>query len=315
MVRRGLDIFFQYLGRLLLGMLLVPAVVGVAGLLLTRSEVVTARLWADNPAATTVDPTAADFAASESPAQRQAALLSELLHSDSFMSKVFRAKPLSGAVSGDRERQLVQTARANLDVQPLGSNVVAITFVTSRPDEGVALVTAVITAYGQALTQMQGLQSEAALSSLNKQLAGTNQAMDLAVAKVQNYAATRHLNPGTSVADPTYQSLTDDAQRKTNAYLDLVNRIQQQQALEASGSDVQHSLYQVLDSPTAAPQPLDGHTPTVRFTSYAVGAVLAVEIAFVYMTARRDPRIRTATEVARSLDIRAIGAVPAPRAH
>jgi uncharacterized protein involved in exopolysaccharide biosynthesis len=313
MVRRGLDVVFQYLGHLLLGMLLAPALVGAVALVLTRSDVVTARLWADNPTVT-LDPTAADFAATESPAQRNAALISELVQTNSFMSRALQTSPASDAVSPDQRTRLEQAARVNLDAQPVGSNVVVITFVTSRPDEGVALVKSVIAAYGQTLVQMQVLQAQAATSGLSKQLTSAKQAMDLAVKKAESYAVERRLNPSTGAGDPTYVSLTDEAQNKTNTYLDLLNRIQQQEALQASASDRQQSLYHVVDQPSAAPQPLDGHAPAVRFATYALGAALALEIAFVYVTARRDPRIRTATEVARALGVRAIGTVPVPRA-
>src|SRR2546423_1678117 len=49
-LHRLLDVLFQYLAPLAGALLLLPALVFGAGLVLDRSQVVTARLWADEPA-------------------------------------------------------------------------------------------------------------------------------------------------------------------------------------------------------------------------------------------------------------------------
>ncbi|MBO0686905.1 MAG: hypothetical protein J2P45_27470, partial [Candidatus Dormibacteraeota bacterium] len=116
MVRRALDVVFQHLGRLLAVIVLVPVVVGGVALTFTRTNVITARLWADSSAvsggAASSDPTAADFDPNLTPAQRQAALLAELVQTNSFMNRAFQAGPAVGAIPRRDRSQLQQAVRA-----------------------------------------------------------------------------------------------------------------------------------------------------------------------------------------------------------
>jgi hypothetical protein len=318
MLRRALDVVFQHLGRLLAGIVLVPLVVGAVALVVTRTDVVSARLWADRPAVTNgasgqpTDPTAADFDPSVPPAQRQATLLSELVQTNTFMARAFRSQPAAQVIDRSRQQSLEQSVRAGFSAQAVGTNVVTLSFTTTRPKDGVALMKSIISAYGQTLVDLQVRQTEATAGTLDKQLATAKQEMDEAVSKVQAYAQSHHLSPAAGSNDPTYSSLATTAQGKTSAYLDLLDTSREQQDARAAAAGQLSSLYHVMDAPSSAAQPVDGRSPAARFAMYGLWAILALEIVFVYHSVRRDPRVRTSTEVARVLGIRSLGTVPVP---
>lgn len=320
MVRRALDVLFQHLGRLLAGIVLIPMVVGGAALVFTRADVVSAKLWTDKSAVsgdagTSRDPTAADFDPSLTPAQRQAAVLAELVQTNSFMNRAFQAQPAAGAIPRRDRQPLQQAVRAGFTATALGTNVLELAFTTPRAAEGVALMRSIISAYGQTLADLQAKQAAAAASAVEKQLDGARQSMDDAVNKAQAYAANHHLSTLTATEDPDYASLATDAQTKTNAYLGLVDQYREEVDAQQAATSAVAALYHVMDPPGATPQPLTSRSPAVRAALYGLLAVLALEVGFVYNSARRDPRIRTGTEVARALGVRALGAVPLPKSR
>jgi uncharacterized protein involved in exopolysaccharide biosynthesis len=316
MLRRALDVVFQHLGRLLAGIVLVPLVVGAVALAFTWTDVVSARLWADRPAVTNgvggqpTDPTAADFDPSVPPAQRQATLLSELVQTNTFMARAFRSQPAARVIDRSRRQSLEQSVRSGFRAQAAGTNVVTLSFTTTRSGDGIALMKSIISAYGQTLVDLQVRQAEATAGTLDEQLATAKQEMDEAVSKVQAYAQSHHLSPAAGSDDPMYSSLATTAQGKTSAYLDLLDKSREQQNAQEAAAGQLGTLFHVVDSPSASAQPVDAQSPAARFAMYGLWVILALEIVFVYHSVRRDPRVRTATEVARVLSIRSLGSVP-----
>src|SRR5258708_23401543 len=92
MLHRLLDVIFQYLALLVGVLIVVPVAVLGAGIALDRTQVVTARMWADHPAVLADSPFTHQ-ADGLTPAQHQSTLLNALLLTDSFVSAAIQHAP------------------------------------------------------------------------------------------------------------------------------------------------------------------------------------------------------------------------------
>lgn len=311
MLHRSLDVIFQYLGRLVLVLVLVPAAVLAVGIAADQTELVTARLWADDPAVLADSP----YSQAESgvtPAQHQATLLSELLQTDSFVSAVLRNGQLSGrpaditAVGVDLRR--------NLAVSPLGPHVVLITYATAHSGQGLVMTRAVVSAFEQAQVGVQTGQVTVADEALATQLKAARKDMDDAIAAVQQYQSAQG-NSTSLASDATFQSLRTLATGKVTSYASLVEQADKAAQYRSAIPAVQTSVLRTMDPPRVTARQFNPKGPATKNAIYALVAVLAMELAFVYNVTRRDQRVRTTRDVAASLEVLSLGTVPDPRAR
>src|SRR5262249_60659024 len=75
-------------------------------------------------------------------------------------------------------------------------------------------------------------------------------------------------------------------------------------------SVMQSSFFHVVDRPFVVPLTLDQHAPAVKFALYALIAIVAAEALFVYVIARRDPRIRSVQDIRGAAGLKPLGSVP-----
>src|SRR6266542_2403366 len=129
-LHRLLDVVFQYFA-VLVAVLVVPPVAAFAlGIALDRTQVVTARLWADEAAVLSGSPyTGKDNG--ESAAQHQSTLLLELLQTDSFVSAVISSSDVTATGPAD-PRAVAEDLRRNVAVSPEGPHVVIIVYPTAQ---------------------------------------------------------------------------------------------------------------------------------------------------------------------------------------
>ena len=310
MLHRSLDVIFQYLGRLVLVLVLVPAAVLAVGIAADQTELVTARLWADD-AAVLADSPYSQAESGVTPAQHQATLLSELLQTDSFVSAVLKNGQLSGrpaditAVGVDLRR--------NLAVSPVGPHVVLINYSTAHSGQGLVMTKAVVTAFEQAQVGVQTGQVTVADEALATQLKAARKDMDDAIAAVQQYQSSPGNN--TSLAsDATFQSLRVLATAKVNSYASLVEQADKAAQYRSAIPAVQTSVLRTMDPPRVTARQFNLKGPATKNAIYALVAVLAMELVFVYNVTRRDQRVRTTREVVASLGLLSLGTVPDPGA-
>lgn len=307
MLHRLLDVTFQYLGRLVVVLVLVPSIVLTLGLVLDRTQQVTARLWADTPAVLADSPYAQP-ASGTNPSDRQVALIGELLQTDSFVAAVVREAKLDGPAD---PAAVAADLRKNLHVSAEGPHVIVVVYTTAQPERGLVLTRAVITAFQQAQQTVQEGQATIADSALNSLLQTARKEMDDAITAAQQYRAAH--GPDTTLAsDATYQSLRQLANLKVDNYNTLQQQADKASQYQSAIPTVQPGTLRILDEPAAAPWQLSLRGPATRNAGLALIAVLAVELAFVYNVTRRDQRVRTTQEVVATLGLRSMGTVSNP---
>lgn len=307
MLHRLLDVTFQYLGRLVVVLVLVPSIVLTLGLALDRTQQVTARLWADTPAVLADSPYAPPVSGMN-PADRQIGLLGELLQTDSFVAAVVREAKLDGPTD---PVAVATDLRKNLHFSAEGPHVIMLVYSTAQPDRGLVLTRAVITTFQQAQQSVQEGQATIADDALTGLLRNARKEMDDAIAAAQQYRAAH--GPDTTLAsDATYQSLRQLANLKVDNYNTLQQQADKASQYQSAIPAVQPGALRILDEPAASPWQLSLRGPATKNAGLALVAVLAIELAFVYNVTRRDQRVRTAQEVVATLGLRSMGPVPNP---
>lgn len=310
MLHRLLDVVFQYLVPLVAAIVLLPSAVLAAGLVLDRTQVVTARLWADQPAVLAGSPYTG-IPGGETPASHEAEVLTELIQTDNFLATVKSAVDDSGVHDPRDLKAFREDLQRNFAVTAEGPNLVVISYTTMRADWGLAVVTAAAAAFERAQEGVQTGQATVANQTLASQLATAKKGMDDAVAAAEQYASSHDLI--SLATDASYQSLRALATVKIENYVSLVQSAQQASQFQSAIPTVQTTLRRTIDQPRAAPSQINLFKgPATRNALYVMAVVAALELAFVYNVTRRDQHVRTAHEVVATLGMLSIGTVPAP---
>jgi hypothetical protein len=310
-ISRWLDLVFQYLGRLAIALLVLPALIGLAYLAMDRTQTVSTRIWTDTPAYSGQDLSPIGTA-SLSPADSDISIMNELILTDSFVDEVLSTDPAYHGQSEDAKIAMRSSFRTNLQISRQGPNLIAIQFTSTDPSWGVSLLNNLIKVYGNALKSLQLNRADAAGSVLRSELQAALKDRDTADTSVQGYLDSHQgMTPAQLAADPTYATLSAQAQAKSDQYLALLVQSQQVEMLRAAVPTAQPTAFHLVDPPSVDPVALSLKSPVVKITLETLAAVAGVEMLLVYVIARRDPRIRSGEEAARVLDVPYLGATRA----
>jgi hypothetical protein len=310
-VTRWLDLIFQYAPGLLAVFLMLPLAGAGVYLALDRTRTVTTRIWVDRPSFL-ADLQSAGLAAGSTPAEGEATLIQELVHTDSFLDTVLGATNPDYMKRSDDDRARLRSAlQANLTVSIAGPNVVVISYSSPTPSKAVLLLNVLIRSYGHAIEAIEQGQIATSGNAIDSQLLLTKQAMNDAAAKLHDYVgAHSNVNPSLLVTDPTFLTLSALAQSKTSAYLSVLALSEQARLANASIPSLRTSVFHVLDPPAVQPATFSLKSPVVRVLLSGFGGVALLEALLVYLFARRDPRIRSGEEVEQRLGLRHLGSTP-----
>jgi hypothetical protein len=303
-----LDVLFQFLGRMAVGLVLLPALVGGFFYATDRSQTLTVRLWCEYPVYLSSATLSKEFAG-VSPAAGSQTLALELLASDSFVDPV-----LTQAGSGYKREGPDQKAadralvRSRLRLTIPGPNLLVMSYTSDDPGSATRFLDGFIAALGDSVVSIQTAQASQMVSTVVNQLPGAQAAMQDALATVQSYGAGE--TPAQLARDPRYQSLVADAQAKTNYYISLEDLSHQAQLLKEEIPGSQSAMLRVLDPPRADPKPIDLKSPLIRNTLLTAIGVLVAEGMLLYLLAVRDPRVRGGGEVRAQLGIQYLGSTP-----
>jgi hypothetical protein len=305
---RLLDVLFQYLGRMAIGLVLVPVLVGALFYATDRSQTLTVRLWAEYPVYLSSASLSKEFAG-VSPAAGGQTLAAELLASDSFLDQV-----LGQAGSGFRLETADQRAtdralvRSRLRFAAPGPNLLVMSYSSDDAKAATRFLEAFIAALGDSVVSIQTAQAAQMVSTVVTRLPAAQAAMQDALAQVHSYGAGE--TPAQLARDPRYQTLVADAQAKTSYYISLEDLSHQAQLLKDEIPRSRGAMLRVLDPPRADPKTIDLKSPLVRNSLLAFGAVAAIEAMLLYVLAVRDPRVRGGGEIRAQLGIPFLGSTP-----
>lgn len=306
MLHRALDVIFQHVIRLIAAIVVVPLAVGAVGFAFDHAVTVEARVWADRPLFT---PTFATdrFDSFDSPADIEAGIVSEFVKTSGFASEVLtRVDADYPYWSAERQISAENELQRGLTVTTEGTHLFTITYRTTDPNRGKAIVSAVIAAFGREVQAIDTHQVSVTQSAIQSQLDSAQQEMNDAVRQAQNYLASHK-----SVAnDPDYQALIGQAQSKTDHYLSLQAQVDEIKGSQTAVSVLQSSFFHIVDQPYVVPFTLDQHTPAVKLAIYALVGIVAAVTLYIYVTCRRDPRIRSVQDVRRAGRFKPLGSAP-----
>jgi hypothetical protein len=307
MLYRALDVIFQHLIRLVAVLLVVPLVAGGVGLLLDHSSTVEARIWADKPIFTPAFATDR-FTSSDPPADIEAGILRELIGTTQFTTEVLTAADFQYPNwSSDQQALAEADLQTNVTVSTEGSHLFTLDYKTPNVARGRLVVNAMIAAFGRQVQALDTNQVSVTQTALQGQLDAASRDMNDAVQQAQTYLAQHQ-----SVAnDPTYQTLIAQAQSKSDSYLAAQAQLDLAKGSQTAVFTMQSSFFHVVDQPYVVPLKIDQHLPAVKYLTYALLGVLAAETLFVYVVARRDPRIRVVQDIRRVGSFRPLGSTPA----
>jgi hypothetical protein len=314
MLRRHLDVFFQYLRPFIAAIVLIPIGLAVAGLGLDHGDVVTTQIWAIRPAFL-IDP-GADYGALDTSltagsAAAASALVNELVATDSFLDRVLVKADLGYAQLSEPARSAERgLVRRNLDVRAEGPQLFAISYRTTDPSHGIALVTNLVAGVGETVASLDLQVASATSGATTAALAAAKDAMSQAEAALGRY---RGQDPAGLQQDPSFQTLTAEANAATGRYLSLVAQAQQADLAKSAVPHLEQAAFQVIDPPTAQPRPLDLKSLAVRGFLAGLAGTVVVTLMLVYVIGRRDPRIRSGEELRARTGIPFLGSTPVVR--
>jgi uncharacterized protein involved in exopolysaccharide biosynthesis len=145
---RYLETLLRYRLRFMVLLVVAPLTLGTSTALLFRTYDAAAGLWIDSPSylGQTVAP--ADWSPRLEPAANATATLSQLLSTNQFAGAVADKLHSSGLLSDLSARAaLAASLGSGVRVRPRGSHLVDVSYSTSRPEQAVAVVRAVVALY------------------------------------------------------------------------------------------------------------------------------------------------------------------------
>ncbi len=307
-IHRWLDVFFEWAVWLVLALVLIPAIIGAVAFVSDRSQLVTARVWADRPALLQ-DAGLVNAWSNGTPASDADALMTELIGSDWFANEVLNVSyPGFGKLGSDQQAQQRLILRQGLKHDIIGNNVLAVTYLTDRPEVGSAVLGSLIAMLGNAVESLDLIQTSAAVGLLDSEVAKSRTKMQSAVDAASAYAAGRSVTD--LLQDPHYQTLVVDAQAATDYYLSINHQAQQAHLAQSAIPSIRNATFHVMDPPALSPKQIDLRTPAVKYFLEALGGTAAVEFLLVYVIGLRDPRVRSGEEVRKRLGIPYLGSTP-----
>jgi hypothetical protein len=307
MVHRALDVVFQHLIKLIVGLILVTVLMGGVGYAIDRTPTVGMRLWAQRPVYTPSFSTN-HFASYQWPSAIECSLLRELLATDTFINHLLvTIDPQSAYWRQELRDSVISDLRQNIAATPEGEHLYLVTYRTAQIDYGRRVLGRLIVAFGAEIQAIDTETVTAAESALRGQFNSAKQAMDDAIKQAETYR-TQHSRPE---ADPNYQSLVTQAHTLTDRYLSLQAQLGQVQQSKSAVATSESSLFRIADPPSVMPQRLiTKQSLMLRLGIGSFGATLALEALLIYVIARRDPSIRSVEDVRRQIDLRPLGSAP-----
>jgi hypothetical protein len=310
LIHRSLDVAFQHLRWLLIALLLIPIGVAAVSSALDRSQVVSAKIWADKPTYTPKF-TSDRFDSFQTPAQVEATLLQEMIATDSFDSSVLaKTNPDYGGWSQSHQQQAASDLRQSFTIPSQGEHLFVISYRTTRVDRGITMLKAIIDVFSAAVTDLEAGQVGTAQAVLQGQLDSAKQDMNSAVAAAQAYKSAHGLSESAAQTDAAYAQLQGQAQTKSDLYLSVLAQVGDAQSSRNAVANIQASVFHVVDPPAHTPETISTSTPAVKYSLGALAAVAVLEALLVYVLARRDPSVRSLEDVRREVGLKPLGSTP-----
>ena len=311
-MRRTLEAIFRQPLRLLVLMITLPLISFAIVYIQPRSYQASANLWALRRYEI-IGATGPESNLTATPADTQAATLSELLQTRDFALNVAKATDLpptyDASIRSDHQSlddALFNEISHGVQVASQGTNLFAITYVNHNPKIAQEVVTAVIQAYGLQSQGFATFEGERLLQAYQAQLTKARQDADVAAQVEAQYLKAhpdvqdligRTSTQYAALADPQYgllQARTEQALAQVASIENNIADLNQSIAVQGSSAN---DLYKVLDPPVIPVRP----TSRTRLLLVGGGAGLAIAILacalYLIFMVRRDYAIYAVLEL------------------
>jgi hypothetical protein len=309
MLLRYVDVFLEHAVPYVLLLAAVPLAATGVYVAFDRNQIVTARVWADVPTYLG-DVSLQRSGGGSDPAATQAALLSELVQTDSFLDPVIQQTHVGDALNAN-PIMVRQSVRTNLQIAPDGPNVVLVTYTTNDATGGTRFLQKLLTSFGPVLQALELNHAAITARTLDSQVQAARTQMQQATGKLQAYVDSVPYGEQRSLeTDPVYATLAANAKAATTYYLNMVAAMQQAQLVTSAIPTIESQSFQILDPPAVAPRQVSISGADVRIAGVAGLGAMAFEALLVYFLGSRSPRIRAGADAAKRLRMRYLGSVP-----
>ena len=331
-MHRYAETYFRH-PRLLLVPILIAVLISV-GLALVQPPKYesVARLWIDASPSDT-----ATWDAYTSPADRESAVLVELLKSRSFALKVAHRGSLYRYLEDHRQNTSIvavvteQFARFGIGVShsgsiddaaynvisqgvigaPAGPQIVSITVSFNDPDVAQSTAQAVVDQLHDDTLQDKRNQVQAAVDFYTKQVADEKTQVSVADNSIAQYLSNfPELRQPNAQSDPTLSNLQQTDALIRTRYETLIQKLDEERLSLAQLNAPGSASFRVIDQANQPTQPLSSRKALAFSIGGGVTAGLLLALCLLLLLTLADTTIRRPEEVERLLGLRLIGAVP-----
>jgi uncharacterized protein involved in exopolysaccharide biosynthesis len=310
--KRYLGTFFRgrrlYIPVLLL--LLAATILGTYYLARTQYEA-TARIWVDKPALDNVLDPNAPSGYVVSPGQQQADKIVQLLQTDSFVASILTNTTLAGRLTNDSDRdRVVKDVRGKLEVTPLGTNTVKVTYAGSDPVLCQQIVQGTIDQFRAWDLTARVEQSAIERQFYEKQLQIYQDQVDAAAKRADDFQRD---HPYPDPSSPQYLEL-QGLQRELESARALLSttqtKIEQANAANSLSDTSRQVEFQVLDAPTVPTRPAATLMKLVEYVALGLLASFGLILLAVAFATWQDTTIRTGEDLQRLTSVPLLDAIP-----
>lgn len=306
-MNRVLEVIFRQFIKLLLLLVLLPAIGVAIAYFLPRSYQSSATLWALSSyqiigmTGTQIDP---QSNTPVSPAQSQVDALTELLNTSSFSLAVAKQSSLTPTLNLSAstlanpqllDKAIFDEISHHVKVTTSGYETFSISYISRDPKVAQRVVEAVIQNYTLQTQHLSMIQAQNMLQSYQRQLAQAKQNLDAAISAQADYVASHPNLSGAALStDPQYVFLQTQVQSAGDTYDAILKNIASLNQEIANNSS--NNLFQVLD------EPMPG-LPVSRLITFliagAIGLALALTTSTLYILIllRRDQSVYSVADL------------------
>lgn len=304
-MRGYLETFFRHPVLLTLPVVIGLLAGGAFALSVPREYVASATIWTDTPVPDA--PTIATTGGSSPPSAGQAALMSQLLATRSFMESVAMNSPVAEDLAGLSPVEadwLLGSLAGSISVSTPGPQVMSIAVRMDDPTEVTGVASAVLEQFDRFQRDKAGARAELQAEFDQRQLEDAGKALQQAEADLADYLEA---NPTSDRSgDPAAGSLIAAAALAQQLYADASAAY----ALSSAAlTDAQTPALEVIDEPTAA-------YPQSRMKGVLIGAAggalagLTLSVLALLVLMARDRSLRDERDARESLGVELVVEIP-----
>lgn len=310
-----IEVLFRYWRRFFLLLVLLPVTIGLVTIVFFPTYKGGTQLWVENFADVGLG-TPSGWNQYLTPSQNLSDSLYQLLTTRAFNDSLYN-RVLSGGFTTSSERADVSNSISSIQVNAVGSHVLAISDSCDKRDVCLAVLSGVVDLFREQQIKLQQDQAAVAITYFNEQLKTAQPELSTAQDAVEKYLAlhpTLRTDPNAASNDFEYARLLDDVRVAQNRVNDLENKIAVDQFITSASTQVLQTGPQVVDPPVIAKGGLLGDGSSLKRALFSAVACCAVAGAYLFMLVFADKSARDPKEIERRLKVPVVVTIPALQA-